>query len=105
MALLQTIQLTRPSIEVKIFRLSDIGIPHNATFDKIQKKYLDSGQLISRAQNQTADQLTFSYAFLWKTKEDFEAYLSEEELKFPFLIRKGYETENNITRTVTTVEV
>ena len=81
MALLQTVELTRTSVDVKLFGVSDEGKPFNETFNKIQKKYIDSGQLISKAQNKTSDQLTFSYAFLWKSKEDFEAYVNEEELK------------------------
>ena len=105
MALLQTVELTRTSVDVKLFGYSDIGIPHNATFDRIQKKYLDSGKLISKAQNKTSDLLTFSYAFLWKSKEDFEAYINEEELKDAIVLRKQYELNNNITRKVTTVEV
>jgi hypothetical protein len=105
MALLQTVELTRTSVDVKLFGYSDIGIQLNTTFDRIQKKYLDSGQLISKAQNKTSDLLTFSYAFLWKSKEDFEAYINEEELKGAIVLRKQYELNNNITRKVTTVEV
>ena len=105
MALLQTTELTRPSVDVKLFGYSDIGKQYNTTFDKIQKKYIDSGQLISKAQNKTANLLTFSYAFLWKSKEDFEAYKNEEELRSLIELRKEYEKINNITRKVTTVEV
>ena len=105
MALLQTIELTRTSVDVKLFGVSDVGKPFNETFLKIQKKYIESGQLISKAQNRTSDQLTFSYAFLWKSKEDFEAYKNEEELKDVFFLRKQYEFNNNITRKNTEVEV
>ena len=105
MALLQTVELTRTSVDVKLFGVSDEGKPFNETFLKIQKKYIESGQLISKAQNRTSDQLTFSYAFLWKSKEDFEAYKNEEELKDVFFLRKQYEFNNNITRKNTEVEV
>ena len=105
MALLQTIELTRTSVDVKLFGYSDEGKPFNEIFNKIQKKYIDSGQLISKAQNKTSDLLTFSYAFLWKSKEDFEAYKNEEELKSVLLLRKQYEFNNNITRKNTEVEV
>jgi hypothetical protein len=105
MALLQTIELTRPNIETKIFSFSEEGKLYNGVFDKIQKKYLDSGQLISKAQNKTANELTFSYAFLWKSKEDFESYINEQELKEAIDVRKAYEFKFNITRKVTTVEV
>lgn len=105
MALLQTIELTRPSVDVKLFGFSDEGKLVNDIFTRTQKKYIDSGQLISKAQNKTANLLTFSYAFLWKSKEDFEAYLNEEELKGAIIIRKNYETKNNIIRKITTVEV
>ena len=105
MALLQTIELTRPSVDVKLFSFSDEGKLVNDIFTRIQKKYIDSGQLISKAQNKTANLLTFSYAFLWKSKEDFDAYLNEEELKGLIELRKEYEKINNITRKVTTVEV
>ena len=105
MALLQTIELTRPSIDVKLFNFSDEGKLFNATFNRIKKKYIDSGQLISQAQNSTANKLTFSYATLWKSIEDFNAFINEEELKGPILIRNKYETTNNIIRKITTVEV
>ena len=105
MALLQTVELTRTSVDVKLFGYSDEGKTLNEVFNKIQKKYLDSGQLISKAQNKTSDLLTFSYAFLWKSKEDFEAYRKEEELKEPFSLRKLYEFNNNIKRKNTEVEV
>jgi hypothetical protein len=105
MALLQTVELTRPSIDVKLFNFSDEGKLFTATFTRIKKKYIDSGQLISQAQNKTANKLTFSYATLWKSIEDFNAYKNEEELKGPRLIRNKYETTNNIIRKVTTVEV
>ena len=105
MALLQTIELTRPSIDVKLFNFSDEGKLLNATFNRIKKKYIDSGQLISQAQNKTANKLTFSYATLWKSIEDFNAFINEEELKGPILIRNKYETTNNIIRKITTVEV
>lgn len=105
MALLQTIELTRPSTDVKLFGFSEEGKLLNDVFNRIQKKYIDSGQLISQSQSKTANLLTFSYAYLWKSKEDFEAYINEEELKGVFLIRKNYEKTNNIIRKVTTVEV
>jgi hypothetical protein len=105
MALLQTIELTRPSIDVKLFNFTDEGKLLNATFNRIKKKYIDSGQLISQAQNKTANKLTFSYATLWKSIEDFNAFINEEELKGPILIRNKYETTNNIIRKITTVEV
>jgi hypothetical protein len=105
MALLQTVELTRTSVDVKLFGYSDEGKPLNEIFNKIQKKYIDSGQLISKAQNKTSDLLTFSYAFLWKSKEDFEAYKNEEELKGVLILRKQYESNNNITRKNTEVEV
>lgn len=105
MALLQTVELTRPSVDVKLFGFSDEGKLVNDIFNRIQKKYIDSGQLISQSQSKTANLLTFSYAYLWKSKEDFEAYINEEELKGVFLIRKNYEKTNNIIRKVTTVEV
>lgn len=105
MALLQTIELIRPSIEVKLFNFSEEGKLLNNIFNKIRKKYIDSGQLVSQAQNNTADKLTFSYATLWKSKEDYESFLNEEELKGARAIRTQYETTNNITRKVTTVEV
>ena len=105
MALLQTVELTRTSVDVKLFGYSDEGKPLNEIFNKIQKKYIDSGQLISKAQNKTSDLLTFSYAFLWKSKEDLEAYKNEEELKSVLLLRKQYEFNNNITRKNTEVEV
>lgn len=105
MALLQTIELTRPNVETKIFSLSEEGKLYNDVFNRIQKKYIESGQLISKAQNKTADELTFSYAFLWKSKEDFESYINEEELKTAIFVRKTYEYKFNITRKITTVEV
>lgn len=105
MALLQTIELTRPNVETKIFSLSEEGKLYNDVFNRIQKKYIESGQLISKAQNKTADELTFSYAFLWKSKEDFESYINEEELKTAISVRKTYEYKFNITRKITTVEV
>ncbi len=105
MALLQTVELTRTSVNVKLFGYSEEGKQLNEVFNKIQKQYLDSGQLISKAQNNTSDLLTFSYAFLWKSKEDFEAYINEEELKSAIVLRKQYELNNNITRKITTVEV
>jgi hypothetical protein len=105
MALLQTIELTRPSVDVKLFGFSDEGKLVNGIFERLQKKYIESGQLVSKAQNKTANLLTFSYAFLWKSKEDFEAYLNEEELKGALIIRKKYEEANKIIRKVTNVEV
>jgi hypothetical protein len=102
---LQTVELTRTSVDIKLFGSSDEGKPLNEIFNKIQKKYIDSGQLISKAQNKTSDLLTFSYAFLWKSKEDFEAYKNEEELKGVLILRKQYESNNNIIRKNTEVEV
>ena len=105
MAILQTVELTRPSVDVKLFGFSEEGKLYNDVFNRIQKKYIDSGQLISKAQNKTANELTFSYAFLWKSKEDFDSYNNEEELKTAFAVRKTYEHKFNITRKVTSVEV